>query len=236
MQQNTKFPMNPLDSFCPDELQAYALALKVEAMAFYLPPSEPFLASLLRGDLLNEWPLAPDAPLTLRGLQLVRAALGVPPANLLPELRSDYTALFVGLEQVDAPPWESVYLSRDHLLFDAQTLEVRAAYARYGLQIPKLDHEPDDHIGFELLFLSHLLGEAAQALTQGDAPAAQARLLAAQDFLQAHPQRWVDQFAARVDRFAGNDYYRGLALLLLSSLAGLEEVLCAAFASREVQA
>ena len=161
------------------------------------------------------------------------AVRSAPAAQLLPALRSDYTALFIGLEQVEAPPWESVYLSPDHLLFDVQTLEVRGAYAAYGLEIPNLEHEPDDHIGFELLFLSHLLAGAAEALAGGDAPGAAQRLLAAQVFLQQHPQRWAGQFAERVERFAGHDYYRGLAWLLLGSLAGLDEVLAAALPEQQ---
>ena len=209
-----------------EELRVYALALKLQAIAFYLPPSEPFVASLLGDDLLAEWPLAPDYPATRRGLQLLHNALGggEPPA-LLTVLRADYTALFVGVDHVTAPPWESVYLSRDHLLFDTQTLEVRAFYARFGLQIPKLDREPDDHIGFELLFLSHLMEQAAQALEHDDASAADYLLAAAQDFVQAHPRRWVDLFAARVDRHARSDYYRGWAQLLLGSLAALPAIL-----------
>lgn len=227
--------MNPIDALAPDELHAYALALKLEAMAFYLPPSEAFLAHLVEGDLLEGWPLGPDDPLTQRGLRLVHGALQLPAGQLLPALRSEYTALFIGLEQVDAPPWESVYLSPDHLLFDVQTLQVREAYAAYGLEIPNLDHEPDDHIGYELLFLSHLLAGAAEALAQGEAPAAAApaaaeRLRAARAFLHEHPQRWAGQFAERVDRFASGDYYRGLAFLLLGSLAGLDAVLAAVLA------
>lgn len=220
--------MNPIDTLAPDELHAYALALKLEAMAFYLPPSEAFLTHLAEGDLLEGWPLGPDDPLTQRGLGLVYGALQAPPAQLLPALRSEYTALFIGLEQVDAPPWESVYLSTDHLLFDVQTLQVREAYAAYGLEIPNLEHEPDDHIGYELLFLSHLLAGAAEALAQGDAPAAAERLRAARAFLHEHPQRWAGQFAERVDRFASGDYYRGLAFLLLGSLAALDALLAAA--------
>ncbi len=218
--------MNPIYTFSPDELQAYTLALKLLAAAFYLPPSAPFLATLDDGELLAEWPLAPDSPLTEQGLALLRAGVAsAPAAELLPHLRSDYTGLFVGLEQVGAPPWESVYLSREHLLFDVQTLAVREFYARFDLQIPKLEREPDDHIGFELLFLAHLLEGAGGLLADGQIQPAQARLQAAQAFLAAHPQQWAEQFAARVRERAQTDYYRGWACLLLGSLAGLVALL-----------
>lgn len=218
--------MKSIDTLPAEELQAYALALKLLGMTFYLPPSQPFLTNLVDAELLTGWPLAPDAPHAQRGLQLLNTALcSAPAAHLLSALQSDYTALFIGLEEVEAPPWESVYLSRDHLLFDEQTLEVRQAYARFGLQIPKLEREPDDHIGFELLFLSHVMSQAAQVLADGDAAAAHKLLQAALSFLEVHPLRWVEPFVARVDRFARTDYYRGLAFLLAGSLAGLADLL-----------
>jgi len=208
------------------ELQVDGLALKVLATAFYLPPTEPFLASLSAEELLADWPLASNDPVTKRGLQLLRALFDrAQPAELLPALREDHTALFIGLMQVDAPPWESVYLSRDHLIFDQQTLEVREFYARFGLQIPKLDREPDDHIGYELLFLAHLMAQAAQALDAGDAATAVHALEAARTFFAAHPQQWAAFFIARLTQRARTDYYRGLACLLEGSMKALAPLL-----------
>ena len=228
--------MSRSNELAPDELQAYALALKLEATAFYLPPSEPFLTSLEGGNLFAEWPLAPDSPATARGIHLLRTTLAsASPADLLPVLRGEYTALFVGLEQVDAPPWESVYLSRDHLLFDEQTLQVRDFYARFGLQIPKIDREPDDHIGYELLFLAHLLEHAASALVEANRAEAALFLTAARDFLVAHPQQWALLFAERVEHHGHTPYYRGFAYLLLGSLDALA-VLLAGPAAGEGQA
>ena len=208
------------------ELQVDGLALKVLATAFYLPPSESFLTSLATEDLLADWPLTSDDPVTERGLQLLRALFDhAQPTELLPALREDHTALFIGLMQVDAPPWESVYLSRDHLLFDQQTLEVREFYARFGLQIPKLEREPDDHIGYELLFLAHLMAKAAHALDADDAAAAIHALEAARTFFATHPQQWVAFFIARLTQRARTDYYRGLACLLEGSIKALAPLL-----------
>ena len=217
--------MNSPD-FSPDELHACALALKLAAAAFYLAPSKSFLTMLNDDALLVEWPLAPDSPVTVQGLELLRLALAdAHPDRLLRQLRSDYTALFVGLEQVGAPPWESVYLSHDHLLFEEQTLAVRDFYARFGLQIPKVDREPDDHIGYELLFLAHLLEEAARLAAEDQPQQVQVRMEAAREFLDAHPQQWAGEFTTRVLERATTDYYRGWALLLTGSLLGLAALL-----------
>jgi TorA maturation chaperone TorD len=205
-----------------EDFQVYGLALKVLATAFYLPPAEPFLTGLSAEELLADWPLAPDDPDTAYGLQLLRTLFGnAQVAALLPALREDHTALFIGLTQVAAPPWESVYLSRDHLIFDQQTLEVREFYARFGLQIPRIDREPDDHIGYELLFLAHLMGQAARALDAGDVEAAARLVGAAHTFFVEHPQQWVAFFIERLAQRARTDYYRGLAYLLKGSVKAL---------------
>ncbi|MBK8797751.1 MAG: molecular chaperone TorD family protein [Anaerolineales bacterium] len=169
-------------------------------MAFYLPPSEPFLTNLCVEALLADWPLAPDAPDVAAGLHLLRTTLCEENAvqALLPALREEYTVLFIGLERVAAPPWESVYLSRDHLLFDEQTLQVRDAYAAFGLQIPHIDREPDDHIGFELLFLAHLMQQAAHA---GQRRPQRSRALSGRRAqLSSRPPAAMGQALCRTDR------------------------------------
>ena len=207
-----------------EELAAYALAFKLLGMAFYQPPSEELLRKLGEDGLLAEWPLQPAAPASTRGRALLLAYLATAePSALAPALRNDFAELFVGPDHVAAPPWESVYLSREHLLFDVQTLQVRQEYERFGLQIPRVNREPDDHIGFELLFVAQLLDLAAQALEHGQRNEAVHSLTAAHTFLSQHPRMWVGLFAERLDRHASTDFYRGLGQLLVESLDALDD-------------
>ena len=53
-----------------------------------------------------------------------------------------------------APLWESVYLGKEHLLFEEVTLAVRECYHHYGLSFIREGNEPDDHIVIELEFLT----------------------------------------------------------------------------------
>lgn len=215
-------PQNELPS--SEELGAYAHALRLLGMALYQPPAAELLASMGAGGLLAEWPLQHDGPDFAHARALMADYLsGGEPAALAPALRADFIALFVGPDHVAAPPWESVYLSRDHLLFDVQTLQVRQDYARFGLEIPRLNREPDDHISFELLFVAHLLDLSAQAAARGENGEALRCLAAARDFIARHPRRWVDEFAARLEQHAGTGFYRGMGRLLAGSLAALEE-------------
>lgn len=209
-----------------ETLGAFALTFRLLGMALYLPPTEQFLKELGNGDLLTEWPIGLEEPETVSGLRLLRCTLDSERVStLLPAVYEDYLALFVGPGHVSAPPWESVYLSRDHLLFDEQTAQVRKAYSRFGLQIPHIDREPDDHIGFELLFLSHLAGMAANSLEIDNTPEAMQYLAAARDFLYTHPQQWATLFSGNLDKHARTDYYRSLAQLLRGSLSALDNIL-----------
>ena len=79
-------------------------------------------------------------------------------------------ALFVGPGTPLAPPWESVCRHKDEaLVFQKETLEVRAAYQELGLQVEKLHHEPDDHIAYELEFFAAAVWQAAEAAKAGGA-------------------------------------------------------------------
>ncbi|MGI6450518.1 MAG: TorD/DmsD family molecular chaperone [Desulfitobacteriia bacterium] len=129
-------------------------------------------------------------------------------------LRKDYQALFEGPGQLLAPPWESVYLSEEKLMFEVQTFEVRQFYRKHGLEIGNFGKEPDDHIGLELQFMGVL---AAKSLSfWQEQRIAEFKLLIAdqQVFLQTHLLKWVDQFAQKVQRGSTTAFYKGLALFL----------------------
>jgi TorA maturation chaperone TorD len=171
--------------------------------------------------LFASWMLPADDPFTARGLGILDTFTGQSDADTLTAMQADYAALFVGPAKLKAPPWESVYLSRDHILFERQTAAVRAFYAAYGLQTARLHVEPDDHFGLELLFLAHLFG-AALAQDETNDPAERARIMTGvSNFMEAHLLQWAEPFLARVVYHAATDYYRGLAYLaggMLSSL------------------
>ena len=153
-----------------------------------------------------------------RGLTLLRAFLSGWDESLLPGLVQDYHRLFIGLGDVLAPPWESVYLGADHLLFEAPTLAVRQFYARFGLQAPRLNNEPDDHLGLELGFVVHLCALALRVAEEDDTAALDRHLQALREFLRDHLLRWAPDCFARTLEHARTDYYRGVATLARGTL------------------
>jgi len=200
------------------EFQAHGLVLHYLGRIFLEAPTREFVDHIAREDLFGHWPLTGGSDIDYKPtLDILRRFFVAWRPAFLNDLEQDYTALFIGLEHTLAPPYESVYLSRDHIIFERQTLDVRNHYTRAGLEIPNIRKEPDDHIGYELQFVAHCC--------QGAPESGMDELRA---FLRSHLLKWAFQFTDRVVDHAISDYYRAHALLTntvvqsLSQLAGLD--------------
>ena len=124
-------------------------------------------------------------------------------------LWDEYNQLFVGPGPLKAPPWESVYRSKDRLVFGTETLAVRKFFQRFGLEVQQLNKEPDDHIGLELEFMAHLSQEALAAFQSGEE--AMDLIIGTEQFLREHLQQWVPGFCHRLEEVAGTGFFVGLA-------------------------
>lgn len=140
------------------------------------------------------------------------------------ELQSDYSRLFAGPGKLLAAPWESVYFSDERLLFQAQTMEVRAWYRRFGLEVAVGRQEPDDHIGLELAFVAHLAGLTVHALKASNGHSPETLIAAQREFLQAHLLCWGPAWCQQVEAHARTDFYRGLARMLRGVFKSLAEL------------
>jgi len=128
------------------------------AAVFNEPPTHAFMTGLAAENLIAEWPLSSAREETQIGMQLMGTFCAAWNESTLADLESDFNRLFVGPGKPLAPPWESYYLSRDHLLFQEETLAVREAYRRLGLEAVSLHSEPDDSLSLELSFMAELCG------------------------------------------------------------------------------
>lgn len=104
------------------------------------------------------------------------------------DLKSEYTRLFIGPEELKAAPWESVFVSGDGTLFTAETLTVRKFYKAQGFIPAEYPHVADDHIAIELDFMAKL---AARALEDHNSDEGKVALEASEKFLQEHLLEWV---------------------------------------------
>ncbi len=197
-------------------LDAHGAASGVLSRVLLAPADLELFTLLTDAEMLAAWPIAGDEH-TRRGLDLLAESARVGEDTRV--LESDYYRLFVGPQPMKAPPYESVYLTREHLIFEEPTLEVRAAYAEFELAAPKLNREPDDHLGLELDFIAKLCLAALDAIDQDDAAALGRSLDAQRRFLTDHVQRWAGACLRLVDEHADTRFYQGVAVLGLGLLA-----------------
>jgi TorA maturation chaperone TorD len=133
---------------------------------------------------------------------------------LLDDLAADFAAIYLN-NSFHASPYESVWLSEDHLTHQESMFQVRQWYDKYDLVAENWRTRADDHIVLQLQFLAHLFSLDDQQETLSEA----AR------FLDEHPLRWVDQFARRVAARCQTPFYAGLSLFVAQYLKELRELL-----------
>lgn len=128
------------------------------------------------------------------------------------DLKSEYNRLFIGPNHLPAPPWESVYLSKEKIMFDEHTLAVRDFYKKWQVVTKNKNKEPDDHIGFELEFMSILIGKSIKALNEANMESFSSTIIGQKKFLESHPLTWIDTFSSKLSNNTNHPFYKGLAL------------------------
>ena len=140
---------------------------------------------------------------------------------LLKTLHQDYSYLFYMVGQSGASPYESPYRTVDRTLYGPTTLELRALMARFGVQTAPDCTEPDDHIAFELAFLSELLGRLADALEQGASGVA--LLDGIHTLLADHLLGFGPVYLEKLAQAARTPFYQAVAHLTQATLAATAE-------------
>ena len=129
-------------------------------------------------------------------------------------LQQEYLRLFSPAGPMLVYPWESVYLSREHILYDEHTLSVQAFMADWSLGAADSSSGPVDHIGLECSFMAVLNQQALHGLAAGDAQLVSRSLQAQEQFLTQHLLRYGEAFCMALQQQAKLAFYRDLAGLL----------------------
>lgn len=206
-----------------DNLESHAAAWAVLSQLLGSIPADDVLDRVRDPQLLETWPLGVSDPATRRGLRLWARSRERREAAAVVE--PDYRRVFHGPGRVPAPPYESVHVGVDGLVFDAETVAVRSFYRRFGLEVARLNRDPDDHVSPELELLATL---AVRALDELDTPSddgGRAVPSTAVDlvegigrFLDHHVLAWVPRFGELLSEHAQTDFVAGLGQLLVGTL------------------
>jgi putative dimethyl sulfoxide reductase chaperone len=218
-------------------MQATKQSLKVEEMVdlfyarqmgydvlrrfFIEEPSREYLSLFIQEKLLDLFPFQKESELIATGVETVREYLSKTNVILsskdYEELHWDYTRLLIGPFEVPAPPWESVYLRTDRLLFQKTTMDVRRMYKKFGLKAAEYGLEADDHIGLELDFMYRLnsLGiESSATVLDTSVPEIVYLLKEQKSFMDNHLGKFAPAFAKNVREHADTGFYKGMAMIL----------------------
>jgi TorA maturation chaperone TorD len=134
---------------------------------------------------------------------------------LLTDLAVEYASLFLGVGTNPVHLVESVYLGKDHLLFEQPYHDVLAAYRSLGFEKEKNFPEPEDHVSVEFDFMAKLCGWTSQTLDKKDVNNAIAYLNLQKEFLTEHILKWVPELCKKLGSTATANFYKALAHLTL---------------------
>ena len=131
----------------------FSTAARVLGALFYFAPDSdeaaPLVSSLTADGWQAQWPLSENilSPLVVQFQTEVD--------ETLPEA---WQRLFIGPYTLPSPPWGSVWLDRENVLFGDSTLALRQWMRDNGIQFEMQQNEPEDHFG-SLLLLTAWLAE-----------------------------------------------------------------------------
>lgn len=120
----------------------------------------------------------------------------------------EYTYLFIGPPRPTADPWETMNdpANERHVGYGRATVAMKKLLEEEGLELSNENHQYEDHIGIELLYLSALCDRASAA----SEAAREEYAGKARDFIGAHPLRWLPLLRAKVDEQRPQGYYSAL--------------------------
>lgn len=184
--------------------ESFAFCARVLGALFYYPPESeqaaPLVAALTQSDWWRDWPLAEESLLPLA--KAMREPATEP-------LRDAWQRLFIGPWALPAPPWGSVWLDRESVLFGESTLSLRQWMRKNNIHFAMEQNEPEDSFGALLLLTAWL--------TETERDAERDQLLA------WHLLPWSKRFLAVLAEQANHPFYVALAELAQLTLAQWQE-------------
>lgn len=131
--------------------ESLAFTARVLGALFYYAPdstqASPLVAAFSDTMWTEQWPLATDV-LTSLSAEFCQHSSEAPPQA--------FQRLFIGPQALPAPPWGSVWLDRENVLFGESTLALRQWMRENGIVFAGSQNEPEDHFGSLLLLAAWL--------------------------------------------------------------------------------
>lgn len=182
------------------DYQQIVLTGRVLGALFYYEPDSPvccdIVAQLRSGSWVTQWPYGRDDQLAA-----IAELLMQPDQN--ETLEEAWQRLFIGPYALPAPPWGSVYLDKENVLFGDSTLKLRHWMAQQQVDVTLAQEEPEDQFGL-LMMMAAWLAEHQPT----DLP----------DLLAEHLLPFAYRYLDLLQSTAGHSFYQGVAQLAALTL------------------
>ena len=165
--------------------------------SYYYEPSDSRIASVLEFFRQPNWIQEWEIPLEEKTNEKLTALIK---QGLTQDLTEQYQNLFIGPNELLAPPWGSVYLDPECVIFGNSLLALRDFLKNHQIAFQSKQDEPEDHIGLMLMLAAYLAENRPHLLVE---------------FLSQHLLTWAPHFLTQLANVENHPFYQGLAQLTL---------------------
>lgn len=212
---------NKINGTSNDILKGYSMLLYFGGSFILNQPQESCIYDLAESNILKKMPVESSNHSFMMASAYLNQINSRSPIDF-ESILDDHLRLFGGMGTPKAPPYESVYLSEEHLMNQKQTQEVKRIYATYGWESTLEGKVPEDHIGIELQFLNLMLekyleidDDACHREVAGDI----------RKFTDNHLATWLTDWNRDVQKHAKSDFYKGIGYLIVSSVEDIRSII-----------
>lgn len=188
--------------------ESISLTSKVLGAMLYYPPAseevQPLIALLKTSDWAPLWPFA-TAEIKAQAAELFAQI-----DEAEESAGQAYQRLFIGPYALPAPPWGSVYLDKESVVFGDSTLALRQWMRENHIEPLLTQAEPEDHIGLLLMMCAWLAENSPSLLNE---------------FMAQHLLPWSGRYYELLQQKSEHPLYQGVALLAGSTLSGWQQQL-----------
>ncbi|THD44901.1 Tat proofreading chaperone DmsD [Enterobacteriaceae bacterium ML5] len=188
--------------------ESISLTSKVLGAMLYYPPAseevQPLIALLKTSDWAPLWPFA-TAEIKDQAAELFAQI-----DEAEESAGQAYQRLFIGPYALPAPPWGSVYLDKESVVFGDSTLALRQWMRENHIEPLLTQAEPEDHIGLLLMMCAWLAENSPSLLNE---------------FMAQHLLPWSGRYLELLQQKSEHPLYQGVALLAGSTLSGWQQQL-----------
>lgn len=157
------------------------------------------------------------------GYRLVRRYFAFSATDRRTQLACEYARIFLAAgvftkERQTAVPYESVFVSEEHIMMGSTRDDVVARFLEDGFQVNPDLHEPEDHLAFMLEYLSSM-NERANAWAEAKDKAQLRRNVVRQlEFIEEHLLNWIPALHETAQEYAKLTFYPGMLLVAQGAL------------------